>query len=537
MGYNYLTKIDYSASGDTFYTGMVTAEANFLSIDNEIYNARKGEATLLAKMDAIDAAQSSGSGVLVSSNDTGGVGYLNGKLIVGEGIDFTENNDAGAETMTIACEDASATNKGILETATDTEAKAFTETDKAIVPSNLAAMDATSTQKGVAKFNTANFLVTSGDVAIKTGGVDLTDEVANTLPIGNGGTGQTTKTPAFDALAPTTTKGDVIASNGSDNLRLAIGTNDKVLTAASGEATGVKWGTGPTTTKGDLPVHNGTLNVRLPVGTNTNVLSCASGQTTGLKWVPAAAEVTPGLSLTPRYSYSTTTAITIPASVHHHQGTVEQLVYWDSLLTFTFGSGGSNADSDNLAASKWFLLFLDDSAVVTQGTALLDAGCFLGKNQDNVTVAWNEAKHGWYEATATSDKCIGAVLTNGASQIIEFINADDGNMVFWADRVENQAAVDIDDAWTDIGALIIPPFATYGLVTFTHSAATGTVFNWRTNGQTGATGHVAAPSQSRIAGSLLVITDSSQIIELISGLSDASTIICMTEGWKFPAGM
>ncbi|HDZ25897.1 MAG TPA: hypothetical protein ENH65_05225, partial [Candidatus Aminicenantes bacterium] len=90
MAYNYLTEIDYSASGDTFYTGMVTSEANFLSIDNEIYNARKGEATLLAKMDAIDAAQSSGSGVLVSSNDTGGVGYLNGKLIVGEGIDFTE---------------------------------------------------------------------------------------------------------------------------------------------------------------------------------------------------------------------------------------------------------------------------------------------------------------------------------------------------------------------------------------------------------------------------------------------------------------
>lgn len=62
-----------------------------------------------------------------------------------------------------------------------------------------------------------------------------------TLAINSGGTGQTTKTEAFDALAPTTTKGDLIVSNGTDNVRLAVGTNDYVLTADSTQATGVKW--------------------------------------------------------------------------------------------------------------------------------------------------------------------------------------------------------------------------------------------------------------------------------------------------------
>lgn len=62
-----------------------------------------------------------------------------------------------------------------------------------------------------------------------------------TLAIANGGTGQTSKTPAFDALAPTTTKGDLIAHDGSDNLREAIGSNGHILTADSAQASGMKW--------------------------------------------------------------------------------------------------------------------------------------------------------------------------------------------------------------------------------------------------------------------------------------------------------
>lgn len=77
------------------------------------------------------------------------------------------------------------------------------------------------------------------------GQVDLadTDAVTGILAIGNGGTGATTQTAAFDALSPTTTKGDVIVSNGTDNIRLGVGTDGQVLTADSAQASGVKWAT------------------------------------------------------------------------------------------------------------------------------------------------------------------------------------------------------------------------------------------------------------------------------------------------------
>ncbi len=63
------------------------------------------------------------------------------------------------------------------------------------------------------------------------------------IPVANGGTGQTTAVGAFDSLSPTTTKGDVIVSNGADNIRLAVGTNGQVIMADSGEVSGIKWAT------------------------------------------------------------------------------------------------------------------------------------------------------------------------------------------------------------------------------------------------------------------------------------------------------
>ena len=73
-------------------------------------------------------------------------------------------------------------------------------------------------------------LTVTGSPITSSGTITL----GGTLAIANGGTGQTTKTAAFDALAPTTTTGDLIYFDGTDNVRLGIGSANQVLTVSGG---------------------------------------------------------------------------------------------------------------------------------------------------------------------------------------------------------------------------------------------------------------------------------------------------------------
>lgn len=59
------------------------------------------------------------------------------------------------------------------------------------------------------------------------------------VPITKGGTGETVKSAAFDALAPSTAKGDLIVYNGTDNVRVGVGSDGAVLVASSAAAAGV----------------------------------------------------------------------------------------------------------------------------------------------------------------------------------------------------------------------------------------------------------------------------------------------------------
>ena len=85
----------------------------------------------------------------------------------------------------------------------------------------------------------ATGLSASGGPVTGSGTITL----GGTLAISAGGTGQSDKTSAFDALAPTTNKGDIIVYTGTDNVRLPVGIDTQVLVADSTQPYGVKWGT------------------------------------------------------------------------------------------------------------------------------------------------------------------------------------------------------------------------------------------------------------------------------------------------------
>jgi len=106
---------------------------------------------------------------------------------------------------------------------------------------NLAAAVSDETGSGALVFATSPTLVTpalgtpASGVMTNVTGLPLTTGVTGTLAIGNGGTGQTTATAAFNALNPMTTTGDIIyESSPTTAARLGIGSTGQVLTVVAG---------------------------------------------------------------------------------------------------------------------------------------------------------------------------------------------------------------------------------------------------------------------------------------------------------------
>lgn len=94
--------------------------------------------------------------------------------------------------------------------------------------------------------------------------------LAGTLGISSGGTGQVTALAAFNALSPLTTAGDTLYYNGTNNVRLPIGTSNQVLAVIAGEPA---W-----TSNGGLQLYaENPSTPTAPNATGTNAVAIGSG--------------------------------------------------------------------------------------------------------------------------------------------------------------------------------------------------------------------------------------------------------------------
>jgi hypothetical protein len=117
----------------------------------------------------------------------------------------------------------------------------------AVTPSNFSSQTANTilaAPNGSAGAPTFRALVAADVPTLNQNTTGTASNVTGTIAIANGGTGQTTQTAAFDALSPSTTKGDLIGHNGTNDIRIPVGTNGFVLTADSSAASGVAWAAG-----------------------------------------------------------------------------------------------------------------------------------------------------------------------------------------------------------------------------------------------------------------------------------------------------
>ncbi|MDT8886741.1 hypothetical protein PQG44_03560 [Aquirufa sp. LEPPI-3A] len=122
-------------------------------------------------------------------------------------------------------------------------------------------------------------------------GLPLSTGVTGTLPLANGGTGQTTKAAAFDALSPMTTAGDIIYGGTSGTgTRLAKGTDGQFLTLVSGSPA---WSTSSavtsvgaisaSSTANGASITSNVLNLAPADGTNGGVVTTATQTFAGAK--------------------------------------------------------------------------------------------------------------------------------------------------------------------------------------------------------------------------------------------------------------
>jgi len=407
--------------------------------------------------------------------------------LAGDGIDFTVGTPAGNETLTISGETGTAINAGILELATNAETVTGTDTERATTPANITAKMAAPGAIGE---------TTPNSIKLSNSGLKVLDTNASHV---------------------------VTIKPGSDI------TADRILTITTGDAA-------RTITLSGNPTLSDWFNQELKTTSSPEFVDEVIGSAYLLNNTLA------GYVTRPQFRWMDVVRIYIGEGAYSHNGTADQVVYWDSELTFTLESGGSNGDSDDYGADGWHYIYIDDSAVVTNASPLLDNTCFLNLTGANADPVWNGAKRAWVGdgvGTATSsDRCIFAVYETGGG--ISYFSHDGGSLVTMVGETEDYASADPGTDFAAEVTLTIPAFSRKALCRFQLTFVDGApgYGYWRNTASAGA-GHIIGTVEAGSTRSNVitdVLCNSALKIDIkVSAASD--TMIVNTSGWHLPNGM
>ncbi len=117
-----------------------------------------------------------------------------------------------------------------------------------------------------------------------------------------------------------------------------------------------------------------------------------------------------------------------------------QWYHWNSALSFTIGSGGSNPDSEAAPSSADLVyIYIDASKLPSDPATELTAANFISKQTEPV---WSDSKHGWYDG---DDRCIGALKHDGTNLIRQ---VKSGRYHYYSNRQSEISTTNLDQALT-----------------------------------------------------------------------------------------
>ncbi len=219
----------------------------------------------------------------------------------------------------------------------------------AIAFSKLATLSSANILVGSAG-NVATATAVTGDISLTNGGVTA---YSGTVPLNKGGTGQTTKAPAFDALSPMSTVGALILGGTSGTgTSLPIGSNTFVLTSNGTTASWAANAAAATAT----PTATGLTSSYFPI---------IQSSVTTVTNADATINTTDGFALVLMSTSNTNRLVNLPAAASN-TGRVLELVKIDS------GTGRATYDpngSETVAGQATLSLFkqYESAKIISDG--------------------------------------------------------------------------------------------------------------------------------------------------------------------------